>query len=188
MCVCVWVCVCVVPVFTSLCVSLAAGPTGASDFPILHYGSQMRALLPELARTYVMQAGLDYARQRYARQYPSTDPDSDAVTGAEPPLVATICAMKAYVTWAAVEIANSCRERCGGQGYLSVNQLADAIGDAHANVTAEGDNIVLAQKACRDLVFGFGHAIKVGGLPKTFIATACVPRLLWGPFLRVVFL
>ena len=34
----------------------------------------------------------------------------------------------------------SCRERCGGQGYLSVNRFGELIGFAHAGMTAEGDN------------------------------------------------
>lgn len=33
-----------------------------------------------------------------------------------------------------------CRERCGGQGYLSVNRFGELIGFAHAGMTAEGDN------------------------------------------------
>jgi hypothetical protein len=32
------------------------------------------------------------------------------------------------------------RERCGGQGYLSVNRFGELIGFAHAGMTAEGDN------------------------------------------------
>jgi acyl-CoA oxidase len=35
---------------------------------------------------------------------------------------------------------SSCRERCGGQGYLSVNRFGELIGFAHAGMTAEGDN------------------------------------------------
>lgn len=33
-----------------------------------------------------------------------------------------------------------CRERCGGQGYLSCNRFGELIGFAHAGMTAEGDN------------------------------------------------
>lgn len=39
-----------------------------------------------------------------------------------------------------------CRERCGGQGYLSCNRFGTFIGLAHAAMTAEGDNSVLMQK------------------------------------------
>ena len=47
----------------------------------------------------------------------------------------------------AQETATTCRERCGGQGYLSVNKFGVILGFAHAGMTAEGDNRVLMQKA-----------------------------------------
>lgn len=50
------------------------------------------------------------------------------------------------ITWHCERVASICRERCGGQGYLSCNMLGDAIGGAHAGITAEGDNRVLWQK------------------------------------------
>ena len=44
-------------------------------------------------------------------------------------------------------------ERCGGQGYLAVNQFGEAIGGAHAGITAEGDNRVLWQKVTKEVRF-----------------------------------
>ena len=44
------------------------------------------------------------------------------------------------------DTATTCRERCGGQGYLSVNRFGAILGFAHAGMTAEGDNRVLMQK------------------------------------------
>ncbi len=54
--------------------------------------------------------------------------------------------MKPLVTWNLEEVASVCRERCGGQGYLSCNRFGVAIASAHAGMTAEGDNAVLMQK------------------------------------------
>lgn len=48
------------------------------------------------------------------------------------------------------ETATLCRERCGGQGYLSVNRFGQIIGFAHAGITAEGDNRVLMQKVAKE--------------------------------------
>ena len=48
------------------------------------------------------------------------------------------------------ETATICRERCGGQGYLSVNRFGQIIGFAHAGITAEGDNRVLMQKVAKE--------------------------------------
>jgi acyl-CoA oxidase len=45
-----------------------------------------------------------------------------------------------------------CRERCGGQGYLSVNRFGELMGFAHAGMTAEGDNRVLMQKVAKELL------------------------------------
>ena len=41
---------------------------------------------------------------------------------------------------ACLSVLACCRERCGGQGYLSVNRFGELIGFAHAGMTAEGDN------------------------------------------------
>jgi hypothetical protein len=38
------------------------------------------------------------------------------------------------------DTATTCRERCGGGGYLSVNRFGSLLGFAHAGMTAEGDN------------------------------------------------
>ena len=38
------------------------------------------------------------------------------------------------------DTATTCRERCGGQGYLSCNRFGAILGFAHAGMTAEGDN------------------------------------------------
>ena len=38
------------------------------------------------------------------------------------------------------ETATTCRERCGGQGYLSCNRFGAILGFSHAGMTAEGDN------------------------------------------------
>jgi hypothetical protein len=48
------------------------------------------------------------------------------------------------------ETATTCRERCGGQGYLSVNKFGAILGFAHAGMTAEGDNRVLMQKVAKE--------------------------------------
>ncbi|KAG0374130.1 hypothetical protein BGX24_010807 [Mortierella sp. AD032] len=60
------------------------------------------------------------------------------------------CVIKPLITWNAERVATTCRERCGGQGYLSVNRFGDMIGYAHAGMTAEGDNSVLMQKVAKE--------------------------------------
>lgn len=54
--------------------------------------------------------------------------------------------------WNCEQAGTVCRERCGGQGYLSCNRFGHIIGFAHATVTAEGDNRVLMQKVAKELL------------------------------------
>lgn len=48
------------------------------------------------------------------------------------------------------DTATTCRERCGGQGYLSCNRFGQILGFAHAGMTAEGDNRVLMMKVSKE--------------------------------------
>ena len=54
------------------------------------------------------------------------------------------------VAWHLNKVGVVGRERCGGQGYLSVNRFGGLLGSAHAGMTAEGDNSVLMQKVAKE--------------------------------------
>ena len=70
-------------------------------------------------------------------------------------MVTMCCVIKALTGWHVGEAASVCRERCGGQGYLSCNRFGAAIGYAHAAMTAEGDNAVLMQKVTTEILMVF---------------------------------
>lgn len=53
-------------------------------------------------------------------------------------------------------LGNTCRERCGGQGYLSINRIEGMIFCAHAAITAEGDSAVLMQKVVKEYIEDYG--------------------------------
>merc|ERR1719412_3454339 len=71
------------------------------------------------------------------------------------------CAIKPTVAWHLNKVGVVGRERCGGQGYLSVNRFGGLLGSAHAGMTAEGDNSVLMQKVAKEHMGMFkAHTLK----------------------------
>ncbi len=125
---------------------LAVGPTGKSDTPILTYQLQQRALMPLVAKTYALNVAFNHVKDRYAALGKTTDRETYT------DVLLLCCAMKALISWHAEDTATTCRERCGGQGFLAANRLGEGIIGGHAGMTAEGDNRVLMQKIAKELL------------------------------------
>ena len=121
---------------------LAAGSDGKSSAPIFDFQLQQNAIVPLAARTVCLNIGLNYIKNRWANQ-----------SNADLPFVVVLCCViKPLITWNFERASSICRERCGGQGYLSCNLIPSCIGFAHAGMTAEGDNAVLMQKVAKELL------------------------------------
>jgi len=123
------------------------GPAGAPETALLDYLTHQRRLLPALAITYALHFALRELSRRYVAAL------DDAVKRRQ---VETLAAgLKAYATWHATTTIQTCRECCGGKGYLSVNRFGDLRADTDVFTTFEGDNTVLLQLAARSLLSGF---------------------------------
>ena len=117
------------------------GPDGKSSSPIFNYQLQKLALIPLLAQTVSYAVGLNHIKELYSN--PNTPPEDK---------VRLCCVIKPLISWVAERVGSICRERCGGQGFLSVNRVASIIGGSHAGMTAEGDNCVLMQKVSKEIL------------------------------------
>ena len=122
------------------------GPAEEPEGLLMDYQTHQRRLLPRLATTYALHFALDQLRRDYA----AAGPDDD-----RRPLESDAAGLKAYATWHATDTAQTCRECCGGQGYLAVNRFADLKADSDVFTTFEGDNVVLLQLVAKGLLSGY---------------------------------
>ena len=120
------------------------GPEGAPEVPILDYLSHQRRLMPRLAATYA----LDFALKHLVRRYRASRAEDQRE------LEGIVAGLKAISTWHATNTIQTCREACGGQGYLAVNRFAALKADTDVFTTFEGDNTVLLQLLGKSLVTG----------------------------------
>ena len=120
----------------------AVGNDGYSNTPIINYQLQKNTLMPLIAKTYALNFFLNYIQDRYQNQ--SEDDYKEVVR--------LCCIAKPLITWHAENTATTCRERCGGQGFLAANRFGEAISGSHAGITAEGDNRVIQQKVSKELL------------------------------------
>ena len=124
-------------------------PPGAErELVLLDYRQHQRRLMPLLATTYA----LHFAQANLVGRL------HEAFSGAGYPereqrmLESLAAGVKATSTWHATRTIQTCREACGGAGYLSVNRLAAMKADTDVFTTFEGDNTVLLQLVAKGLL------------------------------------
>jgi acyl-CoA oxidase len=128
------------------------GPPGGEEAVLMDYRTHQRRLLIPLAATYA----LHFAQERLVRDVHDlfTAPDGgDARKRRE--LETLAAGVKAIATWHATATIQTCREACGGAGYLRANRFAALKADTDVFTTFEGDNTVLLQLAAKNLLTDF---------------------------------
>ena len=123
------------------------GPEGEAETALLDYRTHQRRLMPRLATSYALDFALSYLAAKYV--------DSSADDRRE--VEALAAGLKAYSTWHATDTIQTCREACGGQGYLAVNRFAALKADSDVFTTFEGDNTVLLQLQAKSLLTGYAR-------------------------------
>ncbi len=130
------------------------GAPGAAEALLMDYRTHQRKLLPALATTYA----LSFAQQRLVAElhevFTAAEPDERRTRQLE-----TLAAgVKAVATWHATGTIQTCREACGGAGYLRASRFATLKADTDVFTTFEGDNTVLLQLAAKNLLTDYKDA------------------------------
>ena len=123
------------------------GPESGKEVPILNYRTHQRRLMPLLANAYASHFALQYLTQRFLDR---TDVDIREIE-------ALAAGLKSFCTWNTTNTLQTCREACGGKGYLAENRLGALKNDTEIYTTFEGDNTVLMQLVAKSRLTEFKH-------------------------------
>ena len=152
------------------------GPEPGREVPILDYRTHQRRLMGPLAKTYA----LHFAQAELVDRFDGVMRDDQATDRERRELESLAAGMKATASWHAVHTIQTCRECCGGAGYMSVNRFAALRADTDIFTTFEGDNTVLmlllAKGLLTDYAEHFGELNPVGTV--TFVAGQAVETVI----------
>jgi acyl-CoA oxidase len=138
-----------------------ADPATGEEVVVLDYLVHQRKLLPALATTYALHfAQADLVSDMHDLQSFGAEQDSDSDTERRQRDLETRAAgIKAAATWHATTTIQTCREACGGAGYLAENLLPQLKADTDVFTTFEGDNTVLLQLVAKTLLSDYGRRV-----------------------------
>ncbi len=124
------------------------GPPDEEEVAILDYRTHQRRLMPLLAKTY----GLHFAQQQLLEKFHAVMSADEPTDRDRRELESLAAGLKATASWHATATIQTCRECCGGAGYMSVNRFAALKADTEIFTTFEGDNTVLMMLAAKGLL------------------------------------
>ncbi|GAA3970528.1 acyl-CoA dehydrogenase [Allohahella marinimesophila] len=108
---------------------------GDGDMTILDYTTHQLRLFPALAHNFALHFAVEDLIQQFRHRTPDTSRDIETLAAG----------IKAMASWHAISATQAARECCGGQGFLSENQISIIRRDVDVFATFEGDNTVLMQ-------------------------------------------
>lgn len=129
--------------------------TGEPEVLLLDYGAHQRRLLPALATSYALQ----FAQNDLIEEIHEVTVGTDVPDARLRNLETWAAGLKALTTDHANGTLQSCREACGGAGFLSENLIAQLRADCDVFSTFEGDNTVLLQLVGKGLLTGYKHHV-----------------------------
>ncbi|MCG2802249.1 MAG: acyl-CoA dehydrogenase family protein [Cellulomonas sp.] len=132
---------------------------GSEEVVLLDYAEHRRRLLPRLATAYAQ----TFAHEELLASFDEVFSGRGDTPDAREELETRAAAIKAVSTWSALDTLQTCREACGGAGFLAENRLTGLRADLDVYVTFEGDNTVLLQLAAKRLIAEYGRQVKAGG-------------------------
>jgi acyl-CoA oxidase len=128
-----------------------ARPGSAGEVVLLDYATHQRRLLPAIATTYA----LHFAQQELVESMHDLHGAEVLDERAQRELETRAAGFKAKATWHATQTIQTCREACGGHGYLMSSRLPQLKADTDVFTTFEGDNTVLMQLVAKGLLTGY---------------------------------
>jgi acyl-CoA oxidase len=124
------------------------GPPGGEETVLMDYRTHQRRLLIPLATTYA----LHFAQERLVADVHAAFTGEGVDDRKRRELETLAAGVKAVATWHATATIQTCREACGGAGYLRANRFAALKADTDVFTTFEGDNTVLLQLCAKNLL------------------------------------
>eukprot|EP00058_Branchiostoma_floridae_P024745 XP_002610235.1 hypothetical protein BRAFLDRAFT_62059 [Branchiostoma floridae] len=138
----------------SMKIRVQFGPGDGPEVPIMHYQTHQLRLMPNLATCLAVTFA-----NRYAADMLDDDFFHKRDLVDDRAIQALASGLKAYATWENLQCLQTCRECCGGMGYMTENRLAGLKQDCDVFVTFEGDNTVLYQQVVKELLAVFGQKL-----------------------------
>lgn len=125
------------------------GPADREETRLLDYQTHQRRLFVPLAEAYA----LSFANRDLIQRYVHKDEESARE------VESLAAGLKVLSTWHATASIQTCREACGGQGYLAENRFARLKADTEVFTTFEGDNTVLLQLVAKGVLTEYAGSV-----------------------------